>query len=180
MTLREELDLFYQRNNIPVNGGKDEKTFEMKLLGLKLVLPNPKFRRELIHIHDLQHVLNGKDVSWKGEGFISGWEIATGLWKHFPICFFALWALGYSMWVHPVAVFKGYKKGINTLGIIDLPFSREEFMEMELSQLVHLTKKETSKKMGLLQWLAFVFWVVISQILLLGPLLVVVLMILYW
>ncbi len=146
------------------------KRFEMKLFGLKLVLPNPKFRRALIHIHDLHHVLNNQDTSWKGEGFISGWEISTGLWKHVPICFFSLWAMGYSLWIHPKAVFLGYKKGINNIGVIDLKLPKSAFMRMELSKLIQLTEKKKTQSMGILNWSAFISWSIVSQLIFLGPL----------
>jgi hypothetical protein len=77
----------------------------MKVFFLYLTLPNPKFRKELTHIHDIQYVLNNCDTSWKGEGFISGWEIGTGFWKHFAINLFILWAFGYSLWLYPKSVF---------------------------------------------------------------------------
>jgi len=73
MTLSKLLAEFYVANGIPENGGIEEDTFQLKVFFINLTLPNPKFRKELTHIHDIQHVLNNCDTSWKGEGFISGW-----------------------------------------------------------------------------------------------------------
>ena len=114
---------FYKENGIPENGGIDKDTFEIKIFGIKLKFPNPKFRKDVTHIHDLQHILNDCDTSWKGEAFIAGWEISTGMWKYFPVCTFSFWAMGYSLWLHPKAVFSGFKKGLNDIGIIDLMLS---------------------------------------------------------
>ena len=83
MTLEKLLSEFYLKNKIPKNGGIDDNTFQMKVFFINLTLPNPKFRKDLTHIHDIQHILNDCDTSWEGEGFISGWEVATGFWKHF-------------------------------------------------------------------------------------------------
>ncbi|WP_299888465.1 hypothetical protein [uncultured Lacinutrix sp.] len=146
----------------------------MKAFGISLTLLNPKFRKKVIHIHDIQHILNNCDTSWKGEGFISGWEIATGMWKYFPLVFLSLWAMGYSLWLHPRAVFNGYKKGINNIGIIDLKINKSDFMKMELNQLKTITKKEKTIKMGIWQWTQFLFWSVMSQIVLFIPLFILI------
>ena len=174
MTLEKLLTEFYITNGIPENGGIEKNTFEMKVFFINLKLPNPKFRKEVTHIHDIQHILNNCDTSWKGEGFISGWEIATGFWKHFPISIFILWAMGYSLWIHPKSVYKGFKKGLNDIGIIDLKISESDFMKMEYSQLIKITRKETVKKMGFLQWFMFLFWSLLSQILFLFLLILIV------
>jgi hypothetical protein len=140
------------------------------VFGLKLNLPNPKFRREALHIHDIQHILNNCNTSWKGEGFIAGWEISTGIWKHFQLGFLSLWAMGYSLWIYPKSVLNGFKKGLNEIGIIDLKISRSNFMKMEYSELIRITKKEKTTEMNVIQWTKFLFWIITSQIIFLFPL----------
>ena len=173
MTLEKLLSEFYVKNGIPKDGGVDDKTFEFKVFGLKLNLLNPRFRREALHIHDIQHILNNRDTSWKGEGFIAGWEISTGMWKHFQLGIMSLWAMGYSLWIYPKSVFNGFKKGLNDIGIIDLKVSKPDFMKMEYSELIKITKKEKTMKMRGLQWAKFLFWTLTSQVILLFPLLVI-------
>ncbi len=151
MTLDKLLIEFYKENGIPENGGIDNDTFEMKVLGMNLKLPNPKFRKDVIHIHDIQHLVNKCDTSWKGEGFIAGWEISTGFWKYFPICIFSFWAMGYSLWLYPIAVLKGFKKGLNDVGIIDLQISKSDFMKMEYDDLIKKVRKEKITEMGIFQ-----------------------------
>jgi hypothetical protein len=169
MTLEKLLVEFYTENGIPKNGGIDKDTFEMNVFGFQLKLPNPKFRKELIYIHDIQHLLNKCDTSWKGEGFIAGWEISTGFWKYFPICVFSFWAMGYSFWLFPKAVFKGFKKGLNDIGIIDLKISESDFMKMEFKELERITKKRNQTKMGVFEWAQFIFWILVSQVIFLFP-----------
>ena len=77
-TLGELVKEFYLKNKIPKNGGINDNTFQVKFFSINLSFPNPKFRKDLIHIHDIEHILNDCDTSWKGEGFIVGWEIGTG------------------------------------------------------------------------------------------------------
>jgi hypothetical protein len=140
------------------------------VFGLKLNLPNPKFRREALHIHDIQHILNNCNTSWKGEGFIAGWEISTGIWKHFQLGFLSLWAMGYSLWIYPKSVLNGFKKGLNEIGIIDLKISMSNFMKMEYSELIRITKKEKTTEINVIQWTKFLLWIITSQIIFLFPL----------
>ena len=72
MTLKKHLTNFYKENGIPKKSGVDKNTFEMDVLGIQLKLPNPQFRKDIIHIHDIQLLLNHCDTSWKCEGFIAG------------------------------------------------------------------------------------------------------------
>lgn len=169
MTLDKLLNEFYEKNGIPEEGGIADDTFQMKVFFINFTLPNPEFRKEVTHIHDIQHLLNNCDTSWEGEGFISGWEIATGFWKHFPINIFIFWAFGYSLWLHPKAVLNGFKQGLNHVGIIDLGLTKADFMEMEFDNLVEITRKEKCTEMGVRKWTEFIFWSVVGQIILLSP-----------
>ena len=110
MTLSKHLGEFYKENNNPMDGGCNETSFNFKVFGIKLKLPNPKFRLDAIHIHDLQHVLNHCDTSWKGESFISGWEISTGMWKDFLV--FGPWVMGFGYIQKPfiLVIIKGCQK----------------------------------------------------------------------
>jgi len=175
MTIDTLLSNFYKENGLLESEGEDQDTFDIKIFGITLTLPNPAFRKEALHIHDIQHVLNDCDISWKGEGFIAGWEIGTGMWKYFPLGLLSLWAMGYSLWLHPRAVLNGFKKGLNDNGIIDLKISKADLMKMEFSHLKQLVKKEKRTEMGIWQWIQFLFWSLLSQIVLLGPVLLLLL-----
>ena len=173
MTVGELLNEFYEKNAIPQDGGGDDKTFKFKVFGITLTLPNPEFRRKVLHIHDIQHILNNCDTSWKGEGFIAGWEISTGMVKHFPLSFLSLWAMGYSLWIHPKAVFNGFRKGLNNIGVIELKINKSAFMRMSFEELQKVTKKDNYTEMGTLQFIEFIFWSVLSQMVLLFPLILI-------
>ena len=97
MTISESLQEFYKDNNFPNDGGESKDFFELKFRLFTLKLPNSQFRKNVIHIHDIQHLIYNCDTSWKGEAFIAGWEIGTKMWKHFPIGFMSLWAMGFSI-----------------------------------------------------------------------------------
>lgn len=173
MRLDKLLNEFYTQNGLPVNTEAKNTTFEFKVFWFKLNLPNPKFRRYALYIHDIEHVLHNKDTSWEGEGFIAGWEISTGMCKHFQLGFMSLWAMGYSLWIYPKSVFKGFKKGLNNIGIIDLNISKPDLMKMDYSDLVKITQKESGVSMEFTKWIKFLFGVLTSQFVFLFPLLII-------
>ena len=169
-TLGQLLNDFYIENGIPIDGGSEDHVFKLTIFGIiTLTLPNPEFRRRALYIHDLQHVLTQQNTSWQGEAYISGWEIATGMWKHFPLTFLSLWAMGYGLWLYPKAVLAGYKQGLSRIGIIELPYSKEEFMLMDLTTLQALTTKPSPPTMSIWKWIALILWCLFSQIVFLFP-----------
>lgn len=166
MTIAQSLQQFYKENNFPLNGGESDDTFELKFKLFSLKLPNSQFRKDVIHIHDIQHILYNCDTTWKGEAFIAGWEISTGFWKHFPVGIFSIWAMGFSLLTHPKEVFKGYKIGINTKGVIDLKIEKETLLKLSVSELKTLIKKDKTKR---LNWFQFLLWSFTSIIVVLFP-----------
>ena len=49
MTLGKHLEEFYKENNIPMDDGCNETSFNFKVFGIKLKSPNPKGCAERIH-----------------------------------------------------------------------------------------------------------------------------------
>ena len=164
MTLREQLDHFYHKYNIPANGGVEFSTFEVPLPFFTLILPNLSWRKKMLYIHDLEHILNEQDTSWKGEMFIASWEISTGFWEHFPIIIFPLWTMGWGIWKHPSAVLNGFQKGNADCGISKLNLPQNELLEMNLSQLQELTLQRGQIHSPLYFYGKFTFWILASQI----------------
>lgn len=169
MTVKDLLAEFYTQNGIPEQGGIYNNTFQVNAFGLDLRLPNPKYRKKIVHLHDIQHIINDCDTSWKGEGYIAGWELATGLWKHFPVCLFSFWTVGYCLWIYPKAVFQGFKKGLNNIGVFDLKLNKNELLNLNFLELKQLIQKEKTTPMGVFQWIQFLFWALISELLFLSP-----------
>ena len=169
MTIALALQQFYTENNFAKDGGESEDTFELKFKLFTLKLPNSQFRKDVIHIHDIQHILYNCDTTWKGESFIAGWEIATGLWKHLPIGFMSLWAMGFSLLNYPKEVLKGYKAGLQCKGIIDLKMTKQQLLSLSINELKEKIAKKKPIKMNVFQWAIFVFWIVISKLIFLFP-----------
>ncbi|MGB0891086.1 MAG: hypothetical protein ACPGUU_01950 [Flavobacteriaceae bacterium] len=178
MTIAQALQQFYKENNFAEDGGLSEDTFELKFRLFSIKLPNSKFRKDVIHIHDIQHVLYNCDTTWKGESFIAGWEIATGFWKYFPIGFMSLWAMGFSFLNYPKEVFKGYKSGLQCKGIMDLKMPKKELLNIPVDELRKIISKNKPIKMNVFQWVVFILWILLSEIIFLFPLLMLTILIL--
>lgn len=142
LTLKEELNLFYKKYNLPEDGGVDDKTFGVPLPFFELKLPNYAWRKRMLHVHDLEHILNKQDTTWSGEIFIASWEIATGFWKYFPICIFPLWTVGFGLFKHPSSVYNGFLKGSHDTGIAQIKMQREELLKLNITDLHKLTEKK--------------------------------------
>jgi len=170
MTLGEHLNLFYLKYNIPPNGGVNDKTFEVPLPCFKLILPNFSWRKKMLHIHDLEHILNDQNTTWKGEMYIASWEISTGYWKHFPVILFPLWTMGWGFWNHPFSVYRGFRKGNSDRGIVNLNIEKEILLSMELEQLQTLTQSQYPFRSRFILYCKIIFWLLVSQIVFLSPL----------
>lgn len=174
MKLKDHLLRFYKKNNIPVDGGINKKTFVVPFGFFKLVLPNFGWRKSKLHIHDMEHVLNYQDTSWKGEIFIASWEIAVGYWRYFPLSIFPFWTMGFGLWINPAAVHRGFYKGIKDRSITELKMSREELLEMELIQLQIFVENTGSTYSFWQKFILFFISVIVSQIIFLLPIVLLV------
>jgi len=171
MTLSEHLDEFYKKYNIPANGGVNDKTFEVPFSYFTLTLPNFSWRKKMLYVHDLEHILNEQDTSWSGEMFIASWEISTGFWKSLPVIILPLWTMGWGLWKHPRSVFRGFRAGSSQRGIANLEMEKEKLLSLELDELRGLMHSNRSSGSFLLFYIRLATWILISQFLFLLPLL---------
>lgn len=170
MTLREHLNQFYKTYNIPAEGGVNDKTFEVPLPLFTLTLPNFPWRKRMLYVHDLEHILNEQDTSWNGEIFIASWEISTGYYKNFPVIIFPLWTMGWGMWTHLNTVFRAFRKGSTDKGIARLNIEKGKILNMDLAKLQSLTLNHRQRTRFSF-YIRFVGWGFISQVVFLSPLL---------
>ena len=177
MILQHHLEEFYNQNGIPKDGGSNDNTFEFKIIGLTLTLPNPAFRKRATHLNDIEHVLFECDTSWKGEAFIAGWEISTGMFKHLPLGFLSLWAMGYSLWIHPKAVYNGFNIGQSCKGVIELGLRKKELLESDIKTIKSRVLFVKTKRNNVISAILFLFWIFLSQLFFISPLMLIGLMI---
>ncbi|WP_299623975.1 hypothetical protein [uncultured Tenacibaculum sp.] len=173
MTVSQKLDSFYIENNLAEHGGENENFFYLHFKLFSLKLPNSEFRKKVVYIHDIQHVLFDCDTTWKGEAYIAGWEIATGIWKHLPIGIMSIWAMGFSLLFYPKEVIDGYKKGLHYNGLIDQEIDKSSIMNLTVDEVNALLLKKTPTAFNRLK---LTFWIIFSVGILISPLLLMVIL----
>ncbi len=77
MSMREALDLYFQRNGFSV-AAYSAPTFTLKFLGIPVTFPSTANRKRALPLHDFHHILTGYGTDWIGEAEISAWELRAG------------------------------------------------------------------------------------------------------
>lgn len=173
MVISQKLNQFYLDNKLDKDGGVNNDYFIMKFRFFSLKLPNSSFRKKVIYIHDIEHVLFNCDVSWKGEAFIAGWEISTGMWKYLPIGIMSLWAMGFGLLTYPKDVLKGYQMGLSYKGLIDVNITKEEIMKLTSNDVNQLLLKPKPRKFNIL---VFSLLSILSILVMISPILLLVIL----
>jgi hypothetical protein len=134
-TAKEALAEFY-RNNYFGEEAFTEKFVQVRLGPVKFFFPNPKARREVIHLHDLTHLLTGYETTWQGEGEVAAWELASGFprkywigWVYAPITF-TIGAL-----IAPLKVARAFRRGWRNSNLYKLDLPREQLDALTLGEL---------------------------------------------
>lgn len=174
MSLRDRLNEFYLQHDIPENGGEDDKTFEVPLPLVSIRLPNYNWRRKMLHVHDLEHIVNRQNTTWSGEVFIASWEIATGFWKNIPVCIFPFWTMGFGLWKHPTSVFRGFRKGCHDRGIASLKMKKDDILKLDLPDLEQLVVGKNNHYSDVIFALKLILFSSVAELVFLSPLLVIV------
>lgn len=170
MVISKALHQFYIDNNLPTKGGKNDNWFYLHFKFFSIKLPNSNFRKKVIHVHDIQHILYNCDTSWKGEAFISGYEIASGMWKHLPIGFMSLWAMGFTFLNYPKEVLKGFKAGAKSKNLLDFNIDKSDLLKLTKTEVFEILAKKDN-----FSWFSFIFWSILSLIAFFFPLIILLL-----
>ena len=168
MTVADALQEFYIKNNLPANGGENNDYFSVGFKLFNLKLPNTEARKKMIYIHDIQHALFDRDITWKGESFIAGFEISSGTWKTFPIGLLSIWTMGFGLLNYPKAILKGYKTGLKFNSLLNIPISKAETLNLSLNEIENMLLRKqpkTYKKSN------YYIWCILSLAVILAPIL---------
>lgn len=103
---------------------------------LTLPFPNPKPRREIVHLHDVNHILSGYDTSWIGEGEVSAWELATGFpWHCWIGYFYSPITLVIGFILNPTRVIKAFARGRQQKNACYAQISKQELFDSTVGDL---------------------------------------------
>ena len=116
MLVREARARYFAENGFG-DGGYDDRFVVLRIAGVPaLVFPNTKQRVRSVRIHDVHHVLTGYATSWRGEGEIGAWELASGCRDHWAAWFLNFWAAGVGLVIAPRAIGRAFRRGRDERG----------------------------------------------------------------
>ena len=111
MLVREARARYFAENGLG-EGGYDDRFVVLRVAGLPLlVFPNTKQRVRSVRFHDVHHVLTGYGTSWRGEGEIAAWELASGCRDHWAAWWLDFWAALIGLCLAPRAVARAFRRG---------------------------------------------------------------------
>lgn len=138
--LRDHLQKFYSNNpDFGEEGGVDKKWAWLDFGFIKIPFPNIKSRSDIIYIHDVNHIVNDYDTTWKGEVSVSAWEVSSRLGKYLTGWCFALLAMGIGVLAYPKHVYVAFIRGQMTRSVFTMNISKNAMMNMTLEDLKNKT-----------------------------------------
>jgi hypothetical protein len=132
MTILDELKLYWEKHNLPKDGGVKDKFNEAKIGNFSFKYPN--LDGKALILHDINHLLTGYHTNWKGECEVSAWELASGGRKGYPrtwIYPISLFVLG--IFICPFRTLKAFQKGLD---------KRNSFIISNETNIFKMTKNE--------------------------------------
>jgi hypothetical protein len=117
MTLRDARAACYRQRGFPEDGGIADR-FWSPVKRIK-TLPNFKWRRRALPIHDLHHVIAGYEFSPYGEFEMSAWEFAAGPYPNAWSTLFCLPLVTAGVTIIPRRTFKAFVRGRRSKTLYD-------------------------------------------------------------
>ena len=119
-TLREARIAFYHQNGFSEDGGvTNQRWSPFAFRAIKPQLPNFKWRRRALPIHDLHHVIAGYEFSPCGEFEMSAWEFAAGPYPNAWSTLFCLPLVTIGVTIIPRRTFKAFVRGRRSKTLYD-------------------------------------------------------------
>ena len=135
LTSKEALQEFY-RTHYFGDEAFTAKIVQVRLGPIQFPFPNLRQRREVIHLHDLTHLLTGYETSWVGEGEIAAWELASGFTRKYWIGWvYAPMTFTIGLLIAPFKVAKAFCKGWKQPNVYKLDLPRAELDAMTIGEL---------------------------------------------
>lgn len=119
MLVREARARYFAENGFG-DGGYGARFVVLRVAGVPaLAFPNTKQRVRSVRFHDVHHVLTGYDTSWRGEGEIAAWELASGCRDHYAAWLLNLSAALIGLVIAPRAVWRAFRRGRASRNLYD-------------------------------------------------------------
>lgn len=107
----DELHRHLAEQGLPRDSGVSLRWVWVRFLGVPLVFPNFDARRAILVAHDVHHLLTGYPTTWRGEGEIGGFEIASGCRRFWAAWMFNLGGFLFGLVIAPARTFRAFVRG---------------------------------------------------------------------
>mgnify|MGYP003393812847 FL=1 len=108
----------------------------VKLGPISFPSPNLRGRREIIHLHDLHHILTGFDTDWAGEGEVAAWELASGFPKGYRVGYlYAPITFCIGLIVAPRRLIQAFRRGLGKKNLCHLRLEKNQLLSMPIDDL---------------------------------------------
>ncbi len=135
LKISEALKVFHGQERLGDEAYKQPVNYA-NFVVVKVPYPNLKQRRELVHLHDINHILTGYDTSWVGEGEVAAWELASGFpgraWVGY---LYAPFSLVIGFFFGPSRIVRAFRRGLREKNSCHAPLSKEELFNSTVGEL---------------------------------------------
>ena len=111
LSVAEAQARFFDANGMPADGGYAARRWAIKLGWLEIPVPNFRWRRRAVPIHDLHHIVTGYECSPIGEMEIAAWECAAGGFSNPFATLFCMPLVALGAPIAPTRVFTAFLIG---------------------------------------------------------------------
>lgn len=133
LTIKDALGLFYGENGFKAEDAQ-KNFYRLNIGPFVTYVYNPAARRQVIHLHDIEHILYEIDTSFGGEAEISAISLASRGPK--PLANYTYGALGVltGLIIDRKRILKGFYKGLNRKSVFALDQKRD-LLSMKVGEL---------------------------------------------
>jgi hypothetical protein len=110
-TVGQRLAAHLRAQGLPADSGVAQRWARVRFLGVQLVFPNFDARRAILVLHDVHHLLTGYATTWRGEGEIGAFEIATGCKRYWAAWMFNLGGFLFGLVLAPARTWRAFVRG---------------------------------------------------------------------
>lgn len=161
---------YFQAQNIPPDGGYEDRWVPVTLGPLRFAFPNTSARRRAVRFHDLHHVATSYGTDHVGESEIAAFEIGGGCGPHAPAWVLNLLAMVLGLGNEPSRLLPAFVRGRRSGTLYHAPWD-ESVLDLSVGELrARLGLDRDLSPPTLAERLAFYGWMALALAFSLGPL----------
>jgi hypothetical protein len=165
LTLREALNIFFEKHNLGEEGGLNKNWAYLDFGSFRIPFPNTASRKKALIFHDIHHIATGYESDWKGEAEIAAWEISTGCGGYIAAWVLDIWGMAMGLCFFPRATYRAFIRGQRSRNLYHHTHTREQAVSMTIEALQKELLLDTPPHSpSAKEMFAFIGWSLISLV----------------